>query len=142
LEDGIVGCGVVWREDEGHWQGKYFYLGRNKEVFGAGLRAIYKAMTRFCNEVTLGHRYIVFADMQVAIQHCTSDFAGPGQYLAWLIIQKAQIISNARSTIHIRWVPGHKASWGTKKPTNMPKKKPVPNYDASHSACGQLLTNM
>jgi hypothetical protein len=62
LEDGIVGCGVVWKEDGGHWQGKSFYLGRNKEVFDAEPREIYKAMTRFSNEVTLGHHYIVFAD--------------------------------------------------------------------------------
>jgi hypothetical protein len=62
LDDGTVACGVAYKDAEGLWQGQSFYLGRNKEVFDAELRAIYEAMTRFSSEVIPGHRSTIFAD--------------------------------------------------------------------------------
>jgi ribonuclease HI len=99
---------VVWKDDGGVWRSKSCYLGQNKEVLNAELRAIYKAMARLSSEVTPGHCDTIFADMQVVIQRCASDFTGLGQYLAWLIITKARAIINARSSIDIQQVPGHK----------------------------------
>jgi hypothetical protein len=123
LEDGNVGCGMVWKDNRGRWQGKSVYLGRNKEVFDTELRAIYKATARFSCTVTPRCRYTIFTDVQAAIQRCASNFARPGQYLARLIIEKPRVIVHAGSSIDIQWFRVINASREMKKPINSHKKK-------------------
>jgi ribonuclease HI len=128
LDDGRVGCSVVWAVEEvtevveegweertsrsSHWDGQAFHLGNNKEVFDAELYAILQAVIRFGKRREYNKEYTIFADAQAALQRCENDADGPGQALARAIIGWSNSILARDNTITLRWVPGHKGVMG------------------------------
>ena len=67
------------------WTGERFHLGRNKEVFDAGLYAIMQAMGVFLKRNGPGKSYTIFSDSTAAIDRVCTDQPGPaseGNYTA------------------------------------------------------------
>jgi len=62
------------------------HIGKNQEVYGAELHAIYRAMLTLFQEPR-GQKITIFADTQTALQRITSDAPGPGQQYALAIAQ-------------------------------------------------------
>jgi len=54
-------------------------MGKNQEVYGAELHAIYRAMLTLFQE-SCGQKITISADAQAALQWITSDAPGPGQH--------------------------------------------------------------
>ena len=77
LENRRVGAAFVWRSG-GHWAGRRFHLGTNKEVFDAEVFAIYQALL-WIEGQGVGGRFTIFADSTAAIERVRTDTLGPAQ---------------------------------------------------------------
>jgi len=89
LEDGSVGCAVArYHPEHDAWTGMRVHIGKNQEVHGAELHAIYRAMFTLFQEPR-GQKITIFVDAQAALQRITSDAPSPGQRYALAIAQQA-----------------------------------------------------
>ena len=100
LNSSKVRAACVW-QSPGGWTGRRSHLGSNKEVFDAGVFAIYNALRAVDQRQESCHRYAVFVDSTSAIDRVRTDAIGLGQRLE--VCDRVL----ARENVNIRWVPTH-----------------------------------
>ncbi|KAI5788746.1 ribonuclease H-like domain-containing protein [Pyronema domesticum] len=122
LEDGRVGCGIAWQDENEDWIGLITHIGMNKEVYDAELFAIEQAMRRFVNRGQQHQHYTIFSDSQSALERCRNDKPGPGQAIARSIIYGSLVLAINRCKVTLRWVPAHKGVPGNEKADQLAKK--------------------
>ena len=114
LGDGRVGAACVWRKKDG-WDGRYFHLGRNKEVFDAEGYAISQALLILDTRQECGRHYTVFVDSTSAIQRVQTNGIGPGQSFAVECTEICSRIMSRQNKVTIRWVPAQHGVPGNEK---------------------------
>jgi ribonuclease HI len=112
LEDGRVGCSVVWKEPSGEWKGEATHPGTCREVYDAELHAIERAIRRFITRNQEHQSYTIFSNSQSAIERCKNDKPGPGQAMARTIIDGSLRQAMNRCKVMLRWVPAYKGIEG------------------------------
>ena len=106
FDSGEVGAACVWKDGE-RWKGSRYHLGNNKEVFDAGVFAIYQALKACERGQASGRRYTIFSDSQSAILRIRSDELGPGQLWARAEIEVCSRLIQSGNKVTVRWVPAH-----------------------------------
>ena len=121
LEDGSVGAAVAFREG-GSWKEEGVYLGKNKEVFGAEVFAIGRALRIINERGERGRRYTIFSDSQAAISRAQHDRTGAGQTLAVDAIITTEAIADRGNTLTLRWIPSHSGIVGNERADKAAKR--------------------
>ena len=75
LDSGKVGAACVWRTPS-EWTGRRYHLGNNKDVFDAGVYAVFQALSIIDQGKGGGHRYTVFVGSTLAIGRAESTRQG------------------------------------------------------------------
>jgi ribonuclease HI len=91
---------------------------RNKEVFDAGLYAIWIGLAsprdHLKDDWTGAKSITLLTDAQAALKRIRNDDTGSGQWLARTLLRTERQVCQAGWTTEFRWVPGHKGVGGTK----------------------------
>jgi ribonuclease HI len=107
-DDKSVGAAVVWLDGEnGTYQSRGTYLGRNKEIGDAELFALGEAVKHAARHPEDARDITVFTDSQATLTRIQDDNEGPGQALARRIIAWEKEVFESGRTIEYRWCPGH-----------------------------------
>ena len=106
LESGIVGAAVAWWKDGG-WTGRGTYLGTNKEVFGAEVFAILRAVRLLNERGEEGQAYTIFPDSQAAVTRIQHDDCGPARAPARMVVDMTYELRQRSNSITVRWTPAH-----------------------------------
>ena len=114
LDNGKVGAACASRIPSG-WTGRRYHLGTNKEVFGAEVYAIYRALSIMDQEQRSSHWYTVFVDSTVATEWIRSDSINPGQRFTIATIETCTRLMTRDSEVTVRWVPAHHGVFGNGK---------------------------
>ena len=111
LENGRVGAAVAWWKNGG-WAGGGTYLGTNKEVFGAEVFAILRAVRLLNEQGEEGQDYTVFSDSHEAVAKIQHGGCGPAQALARAVTNTTYELRQRNNSIAVRWTPEHSGRGG------------------------------
>ena len=101
-----MGAVYVW-QSPGGWAGHRYYLGSNKEAFGAEVFAIYQELRTADQRQESGYRYTVFVDSTAAIDRVRTDAMGPGQRFTIAAMEVCGRLLARDNKVAIRWIPAH-----------------------------------
>ena len=116
LNSGRAGAACAWRTPSG-WTGRRFYLGSNKEVFGAEVYAIYQAL-RILDQRQESGGVHDFRGLDLSYRQ--GPYRG-GQRFAVSSIEVAARIRTRDNEITARWVPAHHEVLGNERADEFPR---------------------
>ena len=94
----------MWWEEAG-WEVHPYHIGKNKEVFGAEIFAIRRALKITNRRGGSGRRYTIFSDSASDIDRIRSDGLSPDQRLAMATHEVGVRITGRSNVFAVRWTP-------------------------------------
>ena len=86
-------------------------MAKNKEVYDAGVYAIYRTL-KIINQRKESGQHTIFSDSASAVDRARTDSMGPGQRPATATHEVGGHISGRSSATTIRWTPAHQGVEG------------------------------
>ena len=126
LDQGNAGAAICWNEKvSNQWKEQSVFLGKNKEVLDAELRAILKGL-----EIALKILHerdapvTIFCESQKALEVIQQiDSCNENRFLRNPIYQKAAELQRNGYLVTIRWIPGHTGLTGNEKADSAAKNR-------------------